>query len=152
MNNCFFFRAVFPFMLADFFRLIRILPSCSASTYKLFSCFVCLETFIVCRLVGDYFRSYQLNKSTFEKVVTWRDQFSAFDVTRVSRNETNCIRPAKYFSMWCMSFNFNSVADPGFPRWEIGCNPLCLVRKPVILQDFCQKLHENEKIWPRGNL
>ena len=45
-----------------------------------------------------------------------------------------------------------SVVDPGFPRWRWGgrCEPLSLGRKPIILQDFCQKLHENERNWTEG--
>ena len=39
-----------------------------------------------------------------------------------------------------------SVADPGFPRrGGATIKPLCLARKPVIWQDFCRKLHENER-------
>ena len=41
---------------------------------------------------------------------------------------------------------YNTVADPGFSRWgcansEIG----------IILQIFCRKLHENERIWTPGS-
>ena len=39
-----------------------------------------------------------------------------------------------------------SVADPGFPEGE-GHQPLSLGRKPNIWQDFCRKLHENERNW-----
>ena len=40
------------------------------------------------------------------------------------------------------------VADPGFPRR--GTPTLSLWRKPLIWQDFCQKLHENERHVPKG--
>ena len=39
----------------------------------------------------------------------------------------------------------DAVADPGFPRW--GGQPLSLDRKPIIWQNFCRKLHENERNW-----
>ena len=36
--------------------------------------------------------------------------------------------------------------DPEFPRWA-GRQPLVWGQKPIIWQDFCQKLHENERNW-----
>ena len=35
----------------------------------------------------------------------------------------------------------HTVADPEFPRHQ----PLILGQKPIIWQDFCRKLHENER-------
>ena len=39
-----------------------------------------------------------------------------------------------------------SVADPRLPR-RGGRQPLSLGQKPIILQDFSQKLHGNERNW-----
>ena len=41
-----------------------------------------------------------------------------------------------------------TVADSGFPRQ--GRQPLSLGQKPIIWQDFCQKLHKNERNWNGG--
>ena len=41
------------------------------------------------------------------------------------------------------------VEDPGFPRRGRGHQPLSLVKKPIIWQDFCRKLHEMKEIKPR---
>ena len=38
----------------------------------------------------------------------------------------------------CKRQTQRSVADPGFSK--VG-------RLPIILQNFCRKLHENERIW-----
>ena len=39
----------------------------------------------------------------------------------------------------------DSVADPGFSRGECANSQI-----GIILQIFCQKLHENERIWTPG--
>ena len=38
------------------------------------------------------------------------------------------------------------VADPGFPEGG-GYQPQSLWQTPIIWQDYCQKLHENERNW-----
>ena len=38
------------------------------------------------------------------------------------------------------------MANPGFPRPR-GHQPMSLGQKPIIWQDFCWKLHENERNW-----
>ena len=44
----------------------------------------------------------------------------------------------------------NSVADPGFHRQGGGRQPLSFGQKPIIWQDFFQKLHVMNEIGPRG--
>ena len=52
-------------------------------------------------------------------------------------------------SLVCNPFTESTaVADPGFPRR--GVNPLGLRYKPIIWQDFCQNLHENERNCTEG--
>ena len=147
-EQLFFSRKVFPFVLADFLDWYEFYPHVVlvltnyfrvSSAWRPSLCAVWLETISgLISLTNQPLKKWSRDGTNFPPLTSHMCQ----GVRQISM----------YFSMWCMSFNFNSVADPGFPRWEIGCNPLCFVRKPVILQDFCQKLHENEKIWPRGNL
>ena len=44
-------------------------------------------------------------------------------------------------------FMTSSVTDPGFPRR--GRQLLNLGQKSIIWQDFCRKLHENERNWTK---
>ena len=43
------------------------------------------------------------------------------------------------------TITLSTVADQGFPKR--GRQPLYLGQKPIIWQDFCRKLHENERNW-----
>ena len=45
---------------------------------------------------------------------------------------------------------FSAVVHPGFPRW--GRQPMILGQKLIVWQDFCQKLHENERNWTEGEM
>ena len=47
--------------------------------------------------------------------------------------------------LFSISKHRKSVVDPGFPRR--GRQLMVLGHKPIIWQDFWQKLHENERNW-----
>ena len=42
------------------------------------------------------------------------------------------------------------MADPGFPRGTPNSGMGGWVCRPNILQKYCQKLHENGRIWTKG--
>ena len=53
-----------------------------------------------------------------------------------------------YFDSDPYMFDDYSVVDPGFPRR--GASTPEFGPKPIIWQDFCQNLHENERHWTKG--
>ena len=52
--------------------------------------------------------------------------------------------------LWIRQSQDNQWRIQGFPDGRGGggdCEPLRLEQKPIILQDFCRKMHENKRNW-----